>query len=158
MKNIKGSINKARKLSRNEILNSKDIDWLDFAREKDKSEKVVFSVTYNPALPDIGKILHSLKPVLDSSERCKSDFRNGIIVGYRRGRNLNDMLVSRRMPTGLQPISIDDQSTIVNTIEKVDKSKCNICNRRFINERAAKIQKSHNHKDQTINDAVDKGF
>ena len=61
LKNIKDSINKARKLSRNEILNSKDIDWLDFAREKDKSEKVVFSVTYNPALPDIGKILQFFK-------------------------------------------------------------------------------------------------
>ena len=72
LKNIKDSINKARKLSRNEILNSKDIDWLDFAREKNKHEKVEFSVTYNPALPDIDKILHSLKPVLDSSERCIS--------------------------------------------------------------------------------------
>ena len=68
------------------------------------------------------------------------------------------MLVSRRMPTDLQTISIDDQSTTVNTIEKLDKSKCNICNHKFINERAAKIHKSRNHKDQTINDAVDKGF
>ena len=90
-------VNKARKLSRNEILSSEDIDWLDFAREKDKSKKAVFLVTYIIALPDTGKILYSLKPVLDSSEKCKSVFRNGIIVGYRRGKNLNDMLVSRRM-------------------------------------------------------------
>ena len=68
------------------------------------------------------------------------------------------MLVSRKMPTHLQPISIDDQSTIVNTIEKEDKSKCNICNHKFINERAAKIHKSRNHEDQTSNDVVDKGF
>ena len=65
---------------------------------------------------------------------------------------------SRRMPTDLKPISIDDQRAIVNTIEKADKSKCNICKRKFINERAAKIQKSRNHKDQTINDTVEKGF
>ena len=68
------------------------------------------------------------------------------------------MLVSRRMPSGIQSISTDDESTIVNTIEKEDKSKCNICNHKFAKEKAAKIHKSRNHKNQTIDDAVDKGF
>ena len=77
--------------------------------------------------------------------------------GYRRGGNLKDMLVSQHMRTDPQPISIDDQSTVVNTIEKEDKSKCNTRNHNFINKRPAKLHKSCNHKDQTINDAVDKG-
>ena len=68
------------------------------------------------------------------------------------------MLVSRWMPTDLQSISIDDQSTIVNTTEKNNQSKCNICNRKFLNERVAKIYKSCHYEDPTINDAVDKGF
>ena len=72
------------------------IGWI-LQEKKTKVKKLFFLVTYIIVLPGVGKILYSLKPVLDSSEKCKSVFRNGIIVGYRRGKNLNDMLVSRRM-------------------------------------------------------------
>ena len=76
LKNIKDSINKARKISRYDILNKNDQDWLEYIKDEDKNDKVVFSVTYNPALPNIHKILNSLKSALDSSERCKSVFKN----------------------------------------------------------------------------------
>ena len=105
LKNIKNSINKARKISRYGILNKNDQDWLEYIKDEDKNDKVVFSVTYNPALSNIHEILNSLKPVLDSSERCKSVSENEIIVGYRRGRGLSDMLVSRRMPKDLETSS-----------------------------------------------------
>ena len=115
-------------------------------------------MTYNPALPNIHKILNSLKPVLDSSERCKSVFKNGIIVGYRRGRSLTDMLVSRRMPKDLRTLSTQSQDKSVSSMNKDENDICNICKRTFKNGRARRIHESRSHKDQDANSVVEKGF
>ena len=51
LKNIKNSINKARKISRYDILNKNDQDWLEYIKDEDKNDKVVFSVTCNLLCP-----------------------------------------------------------------------------------------------------------
>ena len=79
-------------------------------------------MTYN-------KILNSLKPVLDSSEICKSVFKNGVIFGYRRGRSLTDMLVSRRMPKDLETLSTQNQDKSLRSMGKDENDTCNICKR-----------------------------
>ena len=119
---------------------------------------MVFSVTYNPALPNIHKILNSLKPVLDSSERCKSVFKNGIIVGYRKGRSLTDMLVNRMMPKDPGTLSTQRQDKSVSSTDKDENDTCNICKRTFKNGRARRIHESRSHKDQDANSVVEKGF
>ena len=157
LKNIKDSINRARKISWYDILNKNDQDWLEYIKDEDKNDKVVFSVAYNPALPNIHKILNSLKLVLDSSERCKSVFKNGIIVGYRRGRSLTDMLVSR-MPEDLGTLSTQSQDKSVSSTDNDENDTCNICKRTFKNGRARRIHESRSHKDQVANSVVEKGF
>ena len=119
---------------------------------------MVFSVTYNPTLPNIHRILNSLKPVLDSSERCKSVLKNGIIVGYRRGRSLTYMLVSRRMLKDLGTLSIQSQDKSMNSTDEDENDTCNISKRMFKNGRARRIHESRSHKDQDANSAVQKGF
>ena len=114
-------------------------------------------MTYSPALPNIHKILNSLKPVLDSSERCKSVFKNRIIVGYRRGRSLTDMLVSRRMPKDLGTLSAQSQDKSVRSMDKDKNDTCTICKRTYKNGRARRIHEYHSHKDQDANSAVEKG-
>ena len=158
LKNIKDGINKARKMSQYDILNKNDQDWLEYIKDEGKNDKVVFSVTYNPALPNIHKILNSLKPVLDFSERCKSVFKNGIIVGYRRGRSFTDMLVSRRMPKNLRTWSTQSPDKSVTSTDKDENDTCNICKRTFKNGRARRIHESRNHKDQDANSVAEKGF
>ena len=158
LKNIKDSINKARKISRYDILNKNDQDWLEYIKDEDKNDKVVFSVTYNPALPNIHKIPNSLKPVLDSSERCKSVFKNGIIVGYRRGRSLTDMLVSGRMPKDLGTLSTQSQNKSLSSTDKDENDTCNICKRTFKNGKAQRIHEFRSHKDQDANSVAEKGF
>ena len=111
-------------------------------------------MTYNPALPNIHRILNSLKPVLDSSERCKSVFKNEIIVGYRRGRSLTDMLVSRRMPKDLGTLSTQSQDKSVSSTGKDENDTCNLCKRTFKNGRARRIYESRSHKDQDANSVV----
>ena len=87
---------------------------------------MVFSTSYNPRIPDIKHKLRELHPVLHSSERCKAIFPHPPTIAYRRNRNLNDMLVSRRLPsnsniiTPLNETNIDKHST-----------KCEECGRDF---------------------------
>ena len=158
LKNIMDSINKARKISLYDILNKNNQDWLEYIKDEDKNDKVVFSVTYNPALPNIHKILNSLKPVLDFSERCKSVFiKNGIVVGYRRGRSLTDMLVSGRMPKDLGTLSTQSKDKSVSSTDKDESDTCNICKRTFKNGRARRIHESRSHKDQDANSVPEKG-
>ena len=97
--------------------------------DEDKNDQVVFSVTYNPGLPNVHQILNSLTPVLDSSERCKSVFKNGHIVDHMRGTSLTDMLVSRRMPKDLWTLSTQSQDKSVRSMDKDENDTCDICKR-----------------------------
>ena len=104
------------------------------------------------------KILNSLKLVLDSSERCKSVFQYEIMVGYRRGRSLTNMLVSRRMPKDLGSLSAQSQDKSVRSMDKDENDTCNVCKQTFKNGRARRTHKSRSHKDQDANSAVEKVF
>ena len=88
---IKDGIRKASLLNRDELLQPTTV------REKD--ERIIFSTTYNPMIPDLKEKLYNLQPILHSSPKCRKLFPQPPIIAYRRNRNLNDLLVSRRLPS-----------------------------------------------------------
>ena len=107
---IKEGIRKAATMSRHEALSKQEKQHKDL-------DHVIFVTTYNPRLPNIREKLASLQPILHTNERLKRIFPNPPAVAYRRNRNLNDMLVSRRLPKDLQTtptlsISIDKNSSM----------------------------------------------
>ena len=66
--------------------------------EQNKLDRVPFVITYNPLLPNIPKLQQESQTILNASEKCSEVFKNTPLVSYRRGRNLNDMLCSKRIP------------------------------------------------------------
>ena len=61
-------------------------------------ERVPLVVTYNPALGCLNKIIKDYQPVLHTSQRCKEVFREPTLFSFRKGRNLSDLLTSKRLP------------------------------------------------------------
>lgn len=76
---IKECIMKARRTSRQEELTSKPISSTD---------RVPLVITYNPALPNIHKILKEHHQILLTSSNTQAIFKETPLVAYRKGRNL----------------------------------------------------------------------
>ena len=95
---------------------------------------MIFATTYNPMVSHLKTKVENLHPMLHSSEKCKNLFPKPPIMAYRRGRNLNDLLVSRRLPHNTQiyphPPSADIDST---------NNECEECGRLFKNGRGKMI-------------------
>ena len=96
-------------------------------------------MTYNPMLPNIKEKVTQLHPVLHTSEKCKNIFPFPPIA-YRRNRNLDDILVSRRLPPDIH---------VSTTLEEnpIDKSSntCEICGRSFVNGNGKMIHMMRMH-------------
>ena len=87
---INDAINKASTVTREDSLKENI--------EQKKLQRVPFVITYNPLLPSIPKLLKKSHTILEASEKCSEIFKYIPLVSYRRGRNLSDMLCSKRMP------------------------------------------------------------
>ena len=83
---MRSQISRAKSIPRNDTLkeNSPEIK---------KPERVPFIATYNPALPNIYKVLRKKQPSLHSTERLHEIFKETPVVAYRRSPNLRDLLV-----------------------------------------------------------------
>ena len=114
---IKDGIRKASGIPRAEALRP--------SHQQQQQDRVIFSTTYNPMLPNIKERLNALEPILDASERCRQVFKEPPIIAYRRNRSLNDIIVNRRLPPDTQVAS---QVNI--TIDKTSNI-CEICKRTF---------------------------
>ena len=75
---IKDAIRKASSITREEALKPTE--------QTEKDDRVIFSLTYNPRLPNINEKLSDLQPVLHASERCKNDLNS--ITAYCRNNVL----------------------------------------------------------------------
>ena len=53
-------------------------------------------MTYHPGLPNIGRFLRDLQPVLHSSNRCKNAIKEVPMVAFRKPKSLSDYLVRAR--------------------------------------------------------------
>ena len=96
--------------------------------EQNKLDRVPFVTTYNPPLPNIPKLLQESQTILNASEKCSEVFKNTPLVSCRRGRNLNDMLCSKRTPQQKHTNQRNKYSQDVNNkSEKESQPKTNQC-------------------------------
>ena len=84
---VESQVDKVRRMTRAEVL-SKSIH--------PRSTKTSFVVTYHPRLPDIGKILRELPPILESSERCKNAINSVPFVAFRKPKSLGTIWSMQR--------------------------------------------------------------
>ena len=70
---LKTQIRRASDISRDAALKPKP---------KQQTDTVPFVITYNPALPNISRIIHKHSNVVYSSGRCKNVFTNLPLVAY----------------------------------------------------------------------------
>ena len=87
---VKSQISRGKSIPRNDTLkeNSPEIK---------KPYRVPFITTYNPALPNIHKVLSQKQPILHSTERLHEIFKETPVVAYRRSPNLRDLLVGTKL-------------------------------------------------------------
>ena len=144
---INDAINKASQVPRREAIMEK--------LEQNKLDRVPFVITYNPLLPNIPKLLQESQTILNASEKCSEVFKNTPLVSYRRGRNLNDMLCSKRIPQQKDTNQRNKYSRDVNNkSEKESQPKTNQCTECGIllkNEKGLKIHRSSKHRRQQNN-------
>ena len=129
--------------------------------EQNKLDRVPFVITYNPLLPNIPKLLQESQTILNASEKCSEVFKNTPLVSYRRVRNLNDMLCSKRIPQQKDTNQRNKYSLDVNDkSEKESQPKTNQCPECSIllkNEKGLKIHRSSKHRRQQ-NNPISPGF
>ena len=80
---IKEEIEKVRHIPRSKALETS---------MKNQSSRIPFVVTFNPALPNIRRIIFNNLNILRSSQRCKAAFPSPPLISYRRCSNLRDIL------------------------------------------------------------------
>lgn len=95
---IRKSIDKARQLTSEEALR--------LNIEKRNTERVPLVVKYNPALLGLRKIIAGHQNVLTTSQRCKGIFSKPPLIAYRKGRNLQKLLTSKRLKQPYTMISL----------------------------------------------------
>ena len=61
------------------------------------NNRIPFVVTFHPALPNIGEILHRLHPVLKSSRRCQSAIEQMPMVAFMRPKRKKDKIKRSRL-------------------------------------------------------------
>ena len=88
-KSIQDAINKVLNMSRDEALKE---------QTKKKTDRTVFVVTYNPALPSVSKILKKHWGVMVKDPYLKKVFPSPPMVAYRRPKNLRNFLIKAKIP------------------------------------------------------------
>ena len=86
---VREQISRAKQIPSSETLQEHN-------RYEDKSP-VPFTITYNPALPNIQEILHKKQPILHSTNHLQKIFKDVPFMAYRRSPNLRDLLVRARL-------------------------------------------------------------
>ena len=91
----------------------------------------------------MNKIIKDYQPILHASQRCKEVFSDPTLISFRKGRNLSDLLTSKRLPTDPH-----HHAQLLNDIAMPDPSasKCPVCSRSFENNRNLKIHFTRTHK------------
>ena len=139
---IKDGIRKASGITRAEALTP--------SHQQQNQDRVIFSTTYNPMLPNIKERLHALEPILQASERCREVFQQPPIIAYRRNRSLNDIIVSRRLPPDTQVAS-----QVHRIIDKTSNI-CEICGRSFKSGKGKMGHIALTHNKKKANDQQEK--
>ena len=138
---INDAINKASTVTREDSLKENI--------EQKKLQRVPFVITYNPILPSIPKLLKKSHTILEASEKCTEIFKYIPLVSYRRGRNLSDMLCSKRMPPQTNANKENPNCNHQNKKEdepQLKPNQCPECGFAFKNEKGLKIHRTSKHR------------
>jgi len=110
---IQREINKAKQVPRDQVLKP--------SIPKTKcNQGIPFVVTYNPASPNLNKIISKHFSTLQSSNRCKEVFSEKPFIAYRRPRNLRDFLAKAKVKN-------TQTQTSPPRIKKCNSKKCKTC-------------------------------
>ena len=86
--------------------------------------------TFNPNLPDVGRIIRKHLVVLESNPKLKELFPpNSIIAFFRRSKNLKELLAPSRHGPNTEP----EEAVEVKGCFKCKKTRCDLC-RNFLVE------------------------
>ena len=92
--------------SKDEFFDTRSTELERYLTKRGYKSNFVRSQTYNPALPNIYKVLRHKQPILHSTERLHEIFKETPVVAYRRSPNLRDILVRAKLQspaTAIQP-------------------------------------------------------
>ena len=144
---IKNGLRKAAALSREDLLYNQQQQ-----QQSHTANRVIFSTTYNPRIPHLQQKLKELQPILHASQRCKEIFPEPPLIAYRRNRNLNDLLVSRRLPP--------DTEIKRSNLTEVDRGSCvcEECGRTFNTSKGKLIHHRLMHQNKAEKKRLGEGF
>lgn len=107
---VRDQIHRARVLEREKLL---------APRQGSTTSKILpFVVTYHPGLPNIGRILRELHPLLHISNRCKQAIQDLPTMAFRRPKSLRDYLLRAK----LRPL--DREIEVTRGTRKCASSRC----------------------------------
>ena len=141
---VKSQISRAKSIPRN------DTSVKENSPEIKKPDRVPFITTYNPALPNIHKVLRQKQPILHSTERLHEIFKETPVVAYRRSPNLPGLLVRAKLKN---PSTASQPNHSFGTFRCNSKHGCLTCPH-IDNERTNYTFNKHlrSARNQTAND------
>ena len=98
----------------------------DLLRTDARSNRKLFPfvATFNPNLPDVGRIIRKHLVVLESNPKLKELFPpNSIIASFRRSKNLKELLA----PSRYGPNTEREEAVEVKGCFKCKKTRCDLC-------------------------------
>ena len=99
-------------------------------RARSKRKLFPFVTTFNPNLPDVGRIMRKHRVILESNPKLKELFPpNSIIASFCRSKNLKELLA----PSRYGPNTEREESVEVGGCFKCKRTRCDLC-RNFLVE------------------------
>jgi len=103
----------------------------DLLRTRAKAEKKLFPfvTTFNPNLPDVGRIIRKHLGILESNPKLKEFFPpNSIIASFRRSKNLKELLAPSRYGSNTKVEEVVE----VKGCFKCKRTRCDLCRNYFV--------------------------
>ena len=113
-RSIDEAIQRVLKMNREEALQYKP---------KKETNRTIFVLTYNPALPSVSKILQKHWRVMTQDPYLKEVFPQPPMVAFRRAKHLKDHLIRAKIP----PVPPLRPKRIVNGMTACNKPLCETC-------------------------------
>ena len=107
------------------------ISRTDLLRTHAKAKKKLFPfvTTFNPNLPDVGRIIRKHLGILESNPKLKDFFPpNSIIASFRRSKNLKELLAPSRHGSNTEV----EEAVEVRGCFKCKRTRCDLCRNNFV--------------------------
>ena len=94
-----------------------------------EEDKFFLTVTYNPANPDLKSLIENHWPIIESSKQLSCLHNKKTVVGYRRNKNLRDLLIRARIryPPDQQKHKAQTSGRIRQPCEYLNPNLCKVC-------------------------------